>query len=221
MIFGKIEYLNLLPFHLFLKRALRHGIEKKAWQKRGSVPSRINRAFEARRVDAAVISSIKSRGRECTDFGIVADGEVMSVLVLPGKSRRDTDSDTSNALASLLGIEGEVMIGDKALRYRLANPGEGIDLAEAWKERTGLPFVFARLCAHSRHIRRLRRLTQRFFTSPPKIPYRILRREAKARGLNAAELRNYLNKIYYRLGWREKRALKRFLRNERRGRRKR
>ena len=147
MIFGKIEYLNLLPFHLFLKRTLRHGIEKKAWQKRGSIPSRINRAFETGRIDAAVISSIKSRGRECTDFGIVADGEVMSVLVLPGKNRRDTDSDTSNALADLLGIDGEVMIGDKALRYRLANPDKGIDLAEAWKEETGLPFVFARLCA--------------------------------------------------------------------------
>ena len=216
MIFGKIEYLNLLPFHLFLKRALRHGIEKKAWQKRGSIPSRINRAFETGRIDAAVISSIKSRGRECTDFGIVADGEVMSVLVLPGKNRRDTDSDTSNALADLLGIDGEVMIGDKALRYRLANPDKGIDLAEAWKEETGLPFVFARLCARSRYIRRLRRLTHRFFVSPPKIPCRILRKEAEARGLSAAELQDYLDKIYYRLGWREKRALKHFLRKERR-----
>jgi len=212
MVFGKIEYLNLLPFHLFLKRYLRHSIEKKAWQKRGSVPAEINRAFRARRIDAAVISSIKSRGCRCTDFGIVADGEVQSVLLLPGASRQDRESDTSNMLAKVLGLEGEVIIGDKALRFYLERPGEGIDLAAAWKAREGLPFVFARLCAHPRHIRRLDRITKAFFARPQKIPHRILLQQAERRGIGVDPLKTYLEKIHYRMGWREKRALKRFLR---------
>jgi chorismate dehydratase len=212
MIFGKIEYLNLLPFHLFLKRYLRHSAEKKAWLKRGSVPSEINRAFRARRIDAAVISSIKSRGCRCSDLGIVADGEVQSVLLLPGPARSDRESDTSNALARVLGLEGEVLIGDKALRFYLEHPGEGIDLAAAWKAREGLPFVFARLCAHPRHTRRIERLSRRFLSHPVKIPHRVLVEEAKKRKISVAHLQAYLEKIHYRLGWREKRALHRFFR---------
>jgi len=212
MIFGKIEYLNLLPFHLFLKRYLRNSVEKKAWLKRGSVPSDINRAFRARRIDAAVISSVKSRGCRCSDFGIAADGEVQSVLLLPGAPRRDRESDTSNALAKVLGVEGEVIIGDKALRYRIEHPGAALDLAALWKEREGLPFVFARLCAHPRHIGRIRRLTRLFFAKPTRIPYRVLRAEARKRGITPEQLQTYLERIHYRLGWREKRALKRFLR---------
>ncbi len=210
MIFGKIEYLNLLPFHLFLKRHLRYSVEKKAWQKRGSVPTDINRAFRARRIDAAVISSIRSRGCRCTDFGIVADGEVQSVLLLPGKVKRDRESDTSNTLAEVLGLEGEVIIGDKALRHFLEHPEEGIDLAAVWKVRESLPFVFARLCAHPAHIRRINRLSARFFANPPKIPYRILRKQAEMRGIGVRQLQEYLDKIHYHIGWREKRALKRF-----------
>jgi predicted solute-binding protein len=102
------------------------------------------------------------------------------------------------------------MIGDKALRYRLEHPDEGIDLAQAWKEKTGLPFVFARLCAHPKHIKRIRRLSARFFNSPPKVPYSLLKKEAAAHGLTVSQLKNYLDKIHYRLGWREKRALRLF-----------
>ncbi len=211
MIFGKIEYLNLLPFHLFLKRYLRQSVEKKAWQKRGSVPADINRAFRARRIDAAVISSVKSKGCRCSDFGIVADGEVQSVLLLPGEARMDKESDTSNALAKVLGLKGEVLIGDKALRYFLRHPGDAVDLAEAWRQKEGLPFVFARLCAHPRHIRRIERLSRRFFRHPVKVPHRTLVREAEKRGITVVQLRDYLARIHYRLGWREKRALKRFL----------
>ena len=216
MIFGKIEYLNLLPLHVFLKRRLRTSAEKKAWLKRGSVPSAINRAFRSGRVDAAVISSIKSRGRRCVDFGIVADGPVQSVLLLPGSESADAESDTSNVLAKVLGMKGEVLIGDKALVRYLRRPEGAVDLAEAWKKKEGLPFVFARLCANPRHIARVQRLADDFFAHPPKIPYRTLAREARRRGITVAELRAYLGKIGYRIGWREKRALKRSLQLARR-----
>ncbi|WP_353661697.1 MqnA/MqnD/SBP family protein [Hydrogenimonas sp. SS33] len=210
MIFGKIEYLNLLPFHIFLKKELRSSAEKMAWLKRGSVPSEINRAFHARRVDAAVISSIRSRGCRCVDFGIVADGEVQSVLLLPGAMHEDSASETSNALARVLGLRGKVIIGDRALQHHLRHPEGAIDLARAWKEREGLPFVFARLCAHPAHLARIEKLSRRFFAHPPRVPYRVLKKEAHRHGLSVRELREYLKKIHYRIGWREKKALKRF-----------
>ncbi len=212
MIFGKIEYLNLLPFHIFLKRRLRSSTEKSAWLKRGSHPAKVNREFMAGRVDAAVISSVKSRGCRCTDFAIIANGEVRSVLLLPGPKKNDTESDTSNMLAKVLGLEGEVIIGDKALRRYYQNPSEAIDLSLAWKEREGLPFVFARLCAHPPHFLRIEKLSRRFFVSRPKIPSYILKKAAAVHGVTPAEVKAYLELIYYKMGWREKIALERFLR---------
>ncbi len=212
MIFGKIEYLNLLPLHIFLKKNLRNSSEKSAWLKLGSVPSRINRAFLARRIDAAVISSIKSRRCRCTDFGIIADGEVRSVLLLPGPPKEDMESDTSNILAKILKLEGEVIIGDKALSYYHNQAGESIDLAAAWKEREGMPFVFARLCAHPRHFSRIQKFTRHFFARPQKIPTYILKHHASLHGITPEQVRKYLELIYYRMGWREKKSLKRFFR---------
>jgi chorismate dehydratase len=100
-------------------------------------------------------------------LGVAADGPVKSVLLKCNVSinqvqtvGRDPASATSNALAELLlkqhfGREvemydyhaleqpdAEVVIGDRALCAEPAPAGD-IDLAEAWKEMTGLPFVFA------------------------------------------------------------------------------
>ena len=210
MIFGKIAYLNLLPFHMFLKRYLRHSGEKKGWQMRGRVPAKVNRDFELGRVDAAVISSIKSRGRRCADMGIVAEGEVLSVLLYPGEHREDGASETSNALARILGLQGRVVIGDRALRERLSGEGEAIDLAEAWRRRYGLPFVFARLCARPRHYRRIERMARLFLRRPVRIPWRERRLAARRHGISEQALDDYLARIGYAIGWREKRALKQF-----------
>jgi len=212
MIFGKIEYLNLLPFHIFLKRYLRNSSEKKAWTLKGSVPSKINRAFEAKRVDVAVISSIKSKRYRCSDFGIIANGEVQSVLLIPGEFKLDSESDTSNQLANVLQLKGKIIIGDKALRFWVKDPNGAIDLANVWKEKEGLPFVFARLCAHPPYKNRIEKMTKTFFKSPPKVPYRILQKEARKHKITSKQLQNYLDKIYYQLKWREKKALKRFFR---------
>ena len=55
MIFGKIDYLNLLPFHVFLKSAPLSSQIKKAIEFKKGVPSKLNRALNARKIDAAVI----------------------------------------------------------------------------------------------------------------------------------------------------------------------
>ena len=96
-------------------------------------------------------------------LGIAADGPVKSVLLkcnVPVSEiktvERDPASATSNALAELLlkkhygreigmveyAADATVVIGDRALLSDPAPAGD-IDLAEAWKEMTGLPFVFA------------------------------------------------------------------------------
>ncbi|WP_457608103.1 MqnA/MqnD/SBP family protein [Nitratifractor sp.] len=213
MIFGSIEYLNLLPFQVYMKRRIPSTQFQQMLRWRRAVPSEINRAFQRRRVHAAFISSVTSGRCRCTDLGIVADGEVTSVLLLPGAAKADRESASSNILAEILGLEGEVLIGDKALRHYLAG-GEGIDLAREWKERTGLPFVFARLC-HNHHGRRIEALAAGFRPRAVKIPRYLLERHARTKGIRPAELSDYLEKIGYVMGWREKRALRLFLKKVR------
>ena len=100
-------------------------------------------------------------------LGVAADGPVQSVLLkcnVPMERirtvARDPASATSNALATLLLThhfkqevdmvdfghvekpDAAVVIGDRALCSD-PSPAGDIDLAEAWHEMTGLPFVFA------------------------------------------------------------------------------
>ena len=213
VIFGSISYLNLLPFQLFLKRALPHSQAQQSIRFRRNVPSRINRAFQKRAINAAFISSITSAKCRCTDLGIVADGPVYSVFVIPGKDEIDTESATSNVLAQLLDLQGRVVIGDKALKSHLSG-AEGIDLAQLWKEKTGLPFVFARLC-YNRYGEKIEALAAAFVGQNIKIPQYILKKEAKKRGIKAKELRWYLDHIHYRVNHRAKRSLKLFLKKSR------
>ncbi len=167
-------------------------------------------SFAARRIDAAFISSITARNCHHFNVGIVAKREVLSVLSLPcHQNKKDTDSATSNLLAQLLNIHGEVLIGDKALRYYYSG-GEHIDLGKVWNERTKLPFVFALLCSHN-HTDELKRLSHAFIRKPIKIPYYILMDNARKSDLTAAQIIHYLQYISYIIGEKEKRGYKRFL----------
>ena len=209
MLFGSISYLNLLPFQLFLKRQLRDSASKMAFRYKRAVPSQINRSLKRREINAAFISSIESKKCKCTDLGIIANQRVYSVLILEGENESDPASATSNRLATVLGLQGKVLIGDAALKYYLEG-GKGIDLAEAWYKKTGLPFVFARLC-YNRHRRSIEELAKKFAQKKVKIPQYILKKEAKKRGITAKQLSWYLEQIYYTMGYKEKRSLKKFL----------
>jgi chorismate dehydratase len=193
-----------------MKRYARTSQAQQSLHYHKGVPSTLNRAFAARRIDAAFISSITARS--CTHFnvGIVAKKEVLSVLSLPcDENKQDTDSATSNLLAQLLNIQGEVLIGDKALRYYYSG-GEHTDLGKIWNERTGLPFVFALLCTHN-HTNELKRLSRAFVRRPIKTPYYILMENARKSNLTAAQITHYLQYISYKIGEKEKRGYKRFL----------
>ncbi len=209
MIFGKIDFINLLPFHVFIKRYAQTTQFHQSLHYHKGVPSALNRSFAARRIDAAFISSITARNCSHFNVGIVAKKEVLSVLSLPNTDKDDRDSATSNLLARILDIHGEVLIGDKALRYYYSG-GEHIDLGQIWHERTGLPFVFALLCTHH-HTDELRRLSRAFIAIKVRIPYYILMEASRRSGLSPVQITHYLKFISYKVGVKEERGYKEFL----------
>ena len=209
MLFGSISYLNLLPFQLFLKRHIRDQSSKMSLHYNRAVPSQINKALSRRAIDAGFISSIHSPKYACTSLGIIAYKKVHSVLVIEGEMAFDPASASSNQLAKILNLKGRVLIGDEALKYHL-DGGEAIDLAEVWYEKTGLPFVFARLC-FNKQSQTIQKLAKAFAKTKVKIPQYILKKEAEKRGITASQLKWYLGYISYEMTPKAKKALKLFL----------
>lgn len=209
MLFGSIDYLNLLPFQVFMKK---NNLLSRSISKTRNVPSVVNKAFHKRQIDAAFISSVTSKKCKCTDVGIVGIGKVYSVLLLRGEAKMDNASQTSNALAKVLGLNGEVIIGDKALSYYLANKNnqEIIDLSDEWYKKRKLPFIFARLCYH-KHEKYIKNISKHFSHTKVFIPQYILKAESNKRNINTSDTRWYLEHIHYKLDYKAKKSLKIFL----------
>ena len=211
MIFAKIDFINLLPFHIFIKKNIQSSQLKASIEYKKSYPSAINKKFKKRVVDSAFISSIASRNEKSLDFGIVAKDEVLSVLLISGIQQDDYQSDTSNALAKVLNLKGKVIIGDKALNFYHENKDlTKIDLAKQWKEKYNLPFVFAVLCFNANK-KALDKLTKNFNKKHIKIPQYILEKYSIRSNVSKKHILEYLEKIHYRLEIKEKRSLKLFL----------
>ena len=217
LIFGKIDYINLLPLHIFLKKTPLPNAFKKAMEYKKNVPSKLNQDLFYRRIDAAVISSIESARKryKTLDIGICAHKKVQSVLVKKdSKYKKDKASATSNALARVLKARGEVIIGDRALRLYSQTPSEFIDLCALWYEKTHLPFVFARL-SYIRNKTFFKKLLNPFVHSKIFIPRYILENYARSRQISPKDIQNYLKEIiYYKIAYKEKKALKLFLKKE-------
>jgi len=205
--FGKIDYLNLLPFDFFIKSS-NHTYIKKAIKR--SHPAHITELFLKKKVNAAFISSIKSKRQKCLDAGIVADGEVLSVFVCEGEDKDDSESKSSNALKNILNLKGKVVIGNKALQMYHKNKENCIDMAKEWKRQTGLPFAFATFCVNS-NVKYYDKIIKQFLKQKVKIPYYIKKREALRLKLPLSLVELYLKKITYGIGKDEKKAIKLFL----------
>ncbi len=176
--------------------------------KRG-VPSKINRDFHSHRVDAAFISSITAKKHQHVDLGIIAKKEVLSVLVAPCEwETKDGDSATSNILAKVLKVKGEVLIGDKALRYYLQNKPH-VDLAKEWQKKHNLPFVFALLCFH-KDKKIYQKIQKEFLKQKIKIPQYILREASSRTKISGKDIVKYLEHISYKLDFKAKRGLLKF-----------
>ena len=211
MIFGYIDYINLIPFYTFLKYEIKGYSAKTALNYYKNVPSKITDDFIKKRVDSGVISSVVSKRYKCTDFGIIAKGKVYSVLACKNGKGKDLASKTSNSLAKVLNINGKVIIGDKALQ--LYFKGENCqDLSEIWFKRYNLPFVFARLCTH-KNLKFYQKLTKKFFkTNRKRVPYYIILNLSKKSGLTPKQIYFYLDRIEYKIDYKAKKGLKLFLR---------
>ncbi|WP_104749688.1 MqnA/MqnD/SBP family protein [Helicobacter cynogastricus] len=214
MRFGKIDYLNLLPFDVFIKAypLCLPGFKTFLHLKK-TYPAKLNQDFLFRRIDAGFISSIASlRAPHALDCGIIASKQVRSVLAIKEPPKTDSESASSNALCALLGIEGKVLIGDKALRFYYNNPPSSfIDLATRWHEKTHLPFVFGRLCV-GRYASLYAPLARAFVRKRVKIPHYLLQKRAVQSGLTRAQILEYLRDIHYQIGVKEKRSLAQFAR---------
>lgn len=209
MVFGKIEYLNLLPFHVFMKRFVSGSAQSMGMNYKKGVPSKINKEFTSKRVDAAFISSIGAKKYQHVGLGIIAKKEVLSVLVIPhAKDIYDTESATSNVLAKVLGIKGEVLIGDKALRYYLQNKPH-IDLAKEWNTKFNMPFVFALLCFH-KDKKLYKTIQRKFLKQKVKIPQYILKQASARTNISSSDILNYLKYISYAFDTKAQLSLKKF-----------
>lgn len=209
MVFGKIQYLNLLPFHVFMKRFTKSTQQSMSMEYKRSVPAKVNISFHNRRVDAAFISSISATKSTYVRVGIIAKKEVKSVIVIPSdKNKRDIESASSNVLAAILKIKGEILIGDKALKYAISNSNY-IDLAQVWSEKHNLPFVFAVLCYHKD--KKLYKTIEREFTKTAvKIPQYILQNASKQSAISTDEITQYLKLISYKIDKKAELGLKKF-----------
>ena len=209
MIFAKIDYINLLPFYVFLKRYLKNSADRAALFHKKGVPSKINIDFKNKRVDAAFISSICSFNQKCTNLGIVARKEILSVLVCNGKEKEDIESNTSNVLAKVLNLKGEILIGDKALK-RQKYDSFCKDLAYEWYKKYKLPFVFARLC-YKKNPNIYKKIEKKFLNSHIKIPQYILKKYVKRSSLSQKEILHYLSLIDYKIDKKAEKSLKKFI----------
>lgn len=149
---GTVPYLNVEP--------MAWGLESRARLR----PSALATALDAGDIDLATLPVGALVGRRdwiaLPSTGIGSEGPVRTVLLEPSSAvamadgfRPDPASRTSNLLARLVlsRIRGRdvppseasplrVVIGDPAFAV---DPAASLDLAAAWKEWTGLPFVFA------------------------------------------------------------------------------
>lgn len=226
MRFGKIEYLNLLVFDVFIKHYKMSSNLKSMFFLKKSYPSKLNKDFLFRRIDAGFISSIAGihshRIPKAYNVGIIANKEVWSVLVLPSELGDDYQSATSNALSKLLDLEGRVLIGNRALQYYHANRHKKcfIDMANVWHNKTGLPFIFGRVCVNG-YTNFYGRLMLDFANrlgrgkacfKGIKIPHYIIMNSIRDIGISKGFALSYLKHIYYKIGYKERHSLDRFYR---------
>mgnify|MGYP001545841376 CR=1 FL=1 len=165
---GVIEVLNVLPvFYSIIK-----GYVKTPCEIFTGKVTELNRSLENGEIDISVISSFEySRNPEkyfiFPGLSVGADGPVHSIYLFLSKPLEELNRDliklTEFSLTSVHLIQyllkdynaeftqqqtpkatGELLIADEAIRryYRKSDP-YCYDLSKLWKEKTGLPFVFA------------------------------------------------------------------------------
>ncbi len=184
----------------------------------------------------------RDRLRSLSDACIASDGETLTVRVYsrvaPSRVMRlrvDGDSHTSVLLARLIWLEmfdravptmalesttpgeaedGVLLIGDKVVSQRPRGFAFEVDLGAAWRELTGLPFVYAVWAADERrHVADLPDRLERSRDWGMRRAAEIAEREGPRAGWPAEIARRYLTEtMHYRLTQRHRQGMELFLR---------
>lgn len=230
---GRLPYLNVHPFHAGWRGEEPRWVEGSPRQI-GELAA--GGQLDAAPLASRDALALRDRFRPLADLGIACSGAVGSVLLLSQRPVQDLsgcaialtgESRTSRALLRILlservSLSGHVYvedhaeaqarlcIGDQALLAMAEGRWpEVLDLGAAWREWTGLPFVYARWV--------VRRDVER---GPARALAEALARSLRApwslgscrlpEGCDPSGARHYLARFVYRLGVEEERGLRRF-----------
>jgi chorismate dehydratase len=225
---GRIGYVNMAPVFFRLEADVAEV---------SGVPTELNQALLAGRLDLAPISSIEyarhaERLRILPRLCVSSEGAVDSIQLVsraPLEHVRSVavtpESATSVVLTKVLLPEAEhvplgeeadakLLIGDAALRSAFEDPTPHHDLGRLWLERTGLPMVFAVWAAPEPVPAGLTELEEALVASvrQARAEPEALAFEASARyGYPAGFLARYFEKLRYSFGPRERAGLVTFL----------
>jgi chorismate dehydratase len=225
---GRIGYVNMAPVFYRLDADVRE---------LSGVPTELNRRLLAGELDLAPISSIEyarhaERLRILPRLCVGSEGAVDSIQLvsrLPLEHVRTVavtpESATSVVLTKVLlpeaaqvplgaDADAKLLIGDAALKSAFEDPTPHHDLGRLWRERTGLPMVFAVWAAPEPVADGLAELEDALVASVRRAraePERLAHEASERYGYPAGFLARYFEKLRYRFGPRERAGLLTFL----------
>src|SRR5881396_1551087 len=201
------------------------------------VPTELNRRVLAGELDLAPIPSIEyarnaDRLRLLPRLCVSSEGAIDSIQLVTRLSLSQVrsvavtpESATSVVLVRILlpnveivpfetEADATLLIGDAALRSVFEDPTPHFDLGRLWRDRTGLPMVFAVWAAPEPLVEGLIELEHALVASvrlARSEPDRLARQTSRTYGYPAGFLARYFEKLRYSFGPRERAGLMTFL----------
>ena len=230
---GRVAFINTFPVEWALPRHL----DPDEVEEVAAVPTELNRMLAARELDVANVSSVEyadnpERYVLLPSLCVGSDGAVESVqlitqLPLPAvhSIAVTSQSATSVALVKVLVPHAEVLpegepadarllIGDAALQSAFSDPTPHHDLGALWRERTGLPMVFAVWAAQRDcdpgALARIDRALSGAVAEASEHAGLVAKAAGERHGFPAGYLARYFEKLHYGFGVRERQGLQRF-----------
>jgi chorismate dehydratase len=228
---GRVDYINTFPLAWSLHRHLGDGLAEEVV----GVPTRLNALLRSGDIDVGNVSSVEyarnHRGYVLLpSLCVGSDGAVESVQLvtdvpLPAvRSIAVTGQSASSVVLVRTLFEGaeilpegeeadaRLMIGDQALRSAFDDPRPHHDLGALWRERTGLPMVFAVWAARveTPGLDALDRALAGAVADAHEHSADVARAASVRYGYPAGYLARYFEKLRYRFGERERAGLARF-----------
>ena len=225
---GRISYVNMAPVF--------YGLEANVEEIEG-VPTELNEMLLDGEIDVAPIPSIEyarnaDRLRLLPRLCVSSEGAIDSIQLVTRLSLSQVrsvavtpESATSVVLVRILlpnveivpfetEADATLLIGDAALRSAFEDPTPHFDLGRLWRDRTGLPMVFAVWAAPEPLVEGLIELEHALVASvrlARSEPDRLARQTSRTYGYPAGFLARYFEKLRYRFGPRERAGLLTFL----------